>query len=179
MNSSGARLFHRIPVLFPATALAIIALDQATKYWASHLSGLEYGAYPPRGGIEVIPGYLSLVYTTNTGAAWGMFEGHGVILASLGIAAIAAICIFRKALGLDRMLMQFVFGLITGGIAGNIVDRVCVGGVTDFIDFHIRSIYRWPTFNVADSAMVVGVAIYVATALFERDRPQEKADTGS
>lgn len=160
---------RRLPLAFFGTAAAVLALDHLTKYWASHLSGLSYGAYPPEGGIELVPGYFSLVYTSNAGAAWGMFAGQRVLLSLLGVAALFCIVYFRRALGLDRTFLRFVFGLISGGIAGNLVDRILFGRVTDFLDFHLRDFYRWPTFNIADSAMVVGVALYIVYALFHRE----------
>jgi signal peptidase II len=151
-------------------ALGILVLDQASKLWIGQYSGLREGVYPPEGGMDVIPGFFSIVYNTNTGAAWGMFSGHGVILAVLGAVAIAAIILMHRQLELHRKTMQLVFGLMIGGIAGNIIDRVLIGRVTDFLDFHVAS-YRWPTFNIADSAMVVGVGLYIVIGLFHKDAP--------
>jgi signal peptidase II len=159
------------PALLAAVALLVFSLDQASKYWIAH-SGLPYGAYPPHGGIEVIPGFFSIVYNTNAGAAWGILSGHRAILVLTGIAAIAAIFVFRKSLGIRGRFMQALFGLIVGGISGNLLDRALFGSVTDFLDLHLGGLYRWPTFNVADSAMVVGVALYVIASLFHREAPE-------
>jgi signal peptidase II len=163
------------PTLLAAVALFVFSLDQATKYWIAH-SGLPHGAYPPYGGIEVIPGLFSIVYNTNSGAAWGILSGQRAILVLVGIAAIAAILIFRKSLGIRGVFMQTVFGLIVGGICGNLLDRALFGSVTDFLDLHLGSLYRWPTFNVADSAMVVGVTLYVIASLFHCDAPEDSRD---
>ncbi len=151
--------------LFGCIAFAIIAADQLSKYWISSVSGLVHGYYPPYGGFEIIPGFFSIVYNTNTGAAWGMFAGQRFILAALGLLAVAAIILFRHKLELEKKLMQVIFGLMTGGIIGNLVDRALFGSVTDFLDFHIGQ-YRWPTFNIADSSMVIAVGIYFVVGFF-------------
>lgn len=152
-------------VVFMVCSLVIIALDQATKIWISHFSGLTPGVYPPHGGYEIIPGFFSIVYNRNTGAAWGMFAGQRVLLAILAVGAGAAIILLRKNIELHKISMQFVFGLMFGGIVGNLLDRVVYGSVTDFLDFTFGS-YRYPTFNVADSAMVVAVGSYIVYTFF-------------
>lgn len=151
--------------VFIAIAVFIIVVDQASKCYISRFSGLELSAYPPHGGYEVIPGFFSIVYNTNTGAAWGMFAGQRVILAILAFGAAAAIILLRKNIELHRKFMQVIFGLMLGGILGNLIDRVAFGSVTDFLDFKFGH-YRWPTFNIADSAMVVAVTIYVIYTVF-------------
>ncbi len=160
--------------LFGAVAALAIVLDQATKLWVSEASGIPYGVYPPDGGIPVIPGFLSIVYCTNSGAAWGMFSGQGVILAILGIVAVVAIVLARRHLELERRTMQLVFGLICGGILGNLVDRLRIGRVIDFIDADL-GFYRWPTFNIADSCLVVGVALFTLLSLCRREEPPPPA----
>jgi len=155
----------RSRLLLPVISLAVVICDQASKYWTSHFSGFDEGAYPPFGGHEIIPGFFSLVYTTNTGAAWGMFSGFGIVLVALGVAALAAIYIFRNRLELEKRSMQIVFGLMSGGIVGNIIDRIFLGRVTDFLDLHIGN-HHWPTFNIADSAMVVAACLYILIGIF-------------
>lgn len=140
-------------------AIIVFGLDQLTKYWVSELSDLPRGLYPPYGGYELIPGFFSIVYTTNAGAAWGIFEGYGMWLAALGLIALAGIFFMRRQLQLQLRFMQLAFGLLIGGIAGNLVDRAIHGHVIDFLDFHLL-VYRWPTFNIADCGIVIGVAAY-------------------
>jgi len=164
-NDTGTRKSPCRNILLPTLALIVVICDQVVKFWISRCSGFAEGVYPPCGGIEIIPGFFSIVYTTNSGAAWGMFSGFGYALAILGIAALAAIYIFRKQLELEKRSMQIVFGMMIGGIIGNLVDRMFIGRVTDFLDFQIGS-YRWPTFNIADSAMVVAACLYVIIGLF-------------
>lgn len=155
---TGRLLPYRVLI---AVSLTVFVLDQLTKLWIVHLSGFELGMYPPYGGQTLIPNCFSIVYSVNTGAAWGMFEGYGMWLVALGLAAVAGIILLRHQLELSRKPMQWAFGLLIGGIIGNLVDRAIHGHVIDFLDFHLGSFYRWPTFNVADSGIVVGVGIYM------------------
>ena len=106
------------------------------------------------------PGVFNLVYSINYGAAWGMLEGYSWLLAILAVVILGLIAVFRKDLGLQFAANQWCFGLITGGITGNTIDRVCRGHVVDFLDVRLPG-YQWPTFNVADSAIVVGTIWYI------------------
>ncbi len=96
----------------------------------------------------------------NTGAAWSLFTGKSVILAVLAGATLVAIFLWRHALGLRDRISQISFGLLCGGIAGNLLDRLLHGHVIDFLDLHIGT-YIYPTFNVADSGICVGVCLYL------------------
>lgn len=146
-------------------ALAVFGLDQATKLWIvahvpfdpRHLHG--FGA-----DIEVIPGFFHLIHVGNTGAAWSMFAGQSVLLAILAAATLIAIYCWRKSLGLKDRTTQLCFGLLCGGIVGNLLDRLLHGHVIDFIDLHFGS-YIYPTFNVADSGICVGVILYLWQSL--------------
>ncbi len=162
---------------FRATAGAVILIDQLTKYGAAHISGWPLNQYPPAGGLEVIPGCFNLVYVTNKGAAWGIFSGYGFWLGCLAAAALAAIYFFRDHLEIRRRTMQVIFGLICGGIAGNLLDRLIYGHVIDFLDFHAGH-WHWPTFNVADSAIFTGVALYIFWHLKNPSPPPEAQQPG-
>jgi signal peptidase II len=149
--------------LLIAIAAAVIAADQATKAWiASRLPFNTYGEAD--GAIPVVRGFLYIVHVGNTGAAWSMFTGRSILLAVLAAATLVAIFIGRRALGLKDPFAQVCFGLLCGGIIGNLVDRVARGHVLDFLDFHFGS-YAFPSFNVADSAISVGVALYLLSSL--------------
>lgn len=147
--------------LFWTLATLTLCLDQASKWAILTLSDFPKGLYPPFGGTELIPGFLNLVYTVNYGAAWGLFQGMGWVLVGLAALVLVGIAVFRKHLELHKPLHQFTFGLITGGIIGNSFDRLYHGHVVDFIDI-VLPFYRWPTFNLADSALVVGTLLYAA-----------------
>jgi len=149
--------------LLIAIAAAVVAADQATKAWIA--ARLPFNSYGEGGGaITVIRGFLYIVHVGNTGAAWSIFTGKSVLLAALAAATLVAIFIGRKALGLRDPFVQLCFGLLCGGICGNLVDRIARGHVVDFLDFHFGS-YAFPSFNVADSAITVGVALYVLSSL--------------
>ncbi|HEY1792899.1 MAG TPA: signal peptidase II [Opitutaceae bacterium] len=151
--------YRRLIAIFAA----VVAADQATKAWIAH--ALPYGTYgAAAGAITVIRGFFYIVHVGNTGAAWSILAGRSLLLAGLAACALAAIFLWRKALGLLSGPNQTCFGLICGGIAGNLVDRVARGHVVDFLDLHFGT-YVYPTFNVADSAICVGVGLYVLASL--------------
>ncbi|HRI83133.1 MAG TPA: signal peptidase II [Opitutaceae bacterium] len=140
-------------------ALTVFALDQVTKTWID--ARLPLGTYGlAHGAIEVIPGFFHLVHVGNTGAAWSLFTGKSFFLALLALATLGAIFIWRRALGLQDRTAQLAFGLLCGGIVGNLVDRFLHGHVIDFIDLHFGA-YVYPTFNVADAGICIGVGIYL------------------
>ncbi len=139
-------------------AASVFLSDQATKLWIA--ATLPYGSFFPPSNIVVIPGYFNLVHVGNTGAAWSLFSGYTWLLAIIGFIALGLIFAFRKQLELEKRNIQFAFGLITGGIVGNLLDRIRLGHVVDFLDFHIGDSH-FPSFNVADSGITVGVAFYL------------------
>jgi signal peptidase II len=139
-------------------ALGVLVSDQLTKYWID--SRLPFPTYGEPDAITVIPGFFHLVHVGNTGAAWSMFSGQSVFLAALAGATLIGIFLWRRALGLEHRRIQVCFGLLCGGIAGNLIDRLVHGHVIDFVDLHFGS-YVYPTFNVADSGICVGVVLYL------------------
>ena len=143
-------------------AVALFALDQATKAWIA--SRLPYGTFGEPGALAVVPGFFYLVHVGNTGAAWSLLTGRSAFLAILAVATLGAIFLWRRALGLRTLIVQVSFGLLCGGIAGNLSDRIVHGHVIDFIDLHFGS-YIYPTFNVADSGICVGVVLYLIQSL--------------
>jgi signal peptidase II len=142
-------------------AAVVFVFDQLTKYWIS--ARLPFGSYGPA-GHPVIPGFFNLVHVGNTGAAWSMFAGRSFLLAVLAGGTLLAIHLFRRQLGLRQPAAQLAFGLLCGGILGNLVDRIVHGHVIDFIDLHFGG-YTYPTFNVADSAICIGVFAYILWSL--------------
>jgi signal peptidase II len=145
-----------------ALLFAVIALDQASKAWINaHMPLGTYG-YPP--AITVVKGFFNLVHVGNTGAAWSMLTGRSVLLALLAAATLVGIFFWRHALGLRDRTAQVCFGLLCGGILGNLSDRLVYGHVIDFIDLHFGS-YTYPTFNIADSGICVGVLLYLIHSL--------------
>jgi signal peptidase II len=136
----------------------ILVLDQASKLWINRRMPL--GTYGPPDHIAVIPGFFNLVHVGNTGAAWSLFTGRSTMLALLAVATLAAIFLWRSSLGLRQRPVQISFGLLCGGIVGNLLDRLIHKHVIDFLDFHFGS-YIYPTFNIADSGIFLGVIVYL------------------
>lgn len=151
-------------------AFLIVLLDQATKLWILH--HVPEGSYHPP-AFAIIEGFLYIVHIYNEGAAWGMFQGYGMALAILGIATLIALYFFRKSLELHDKVNQILFGLIIGGIVGNLIDRLLYGHVIDFIDVHLPG-YRWPSFNIADSGITIGVVLYILLGFFQKPAKQDK-----
>jgi signal peptidase II len=144
-------------------ALGVFVADQLTKSWIA--ARMPFGTYGEAGGaIPVVRGFFYLVHQGNTGAAWSLFTGQSVLLAVLAAATLAAIFFWRRTLGLRDRTTQVCFGLLCGGIAGNLTDRLIHQHVIDFIDLHFGS-YTYPTFNVADSGICVGVVLYLWQSL--------------
>lgn len=146
-------------------ALAVFVLDQLTKFWiAARVTFDPTHSHGFGNDIEVIGGFFYIIHVGNTGAAWSMFSGQSVLLALLAAATLVAIFFWRHALGLRSRFTQICFGLLCGGVVGNLVDRLMHGHVIDFIDLHFGS-YIYPTFNVADSGICVGVILYLIQSL--------------
>lgn len=141
--------------------MLVFIADQVTKYWI--IQRMPLGSYGPR-GITIFPGFFNLVHVGNTGAAWSMFSGRSTMLAVLALGTLTAIFFYRKHLGLRQTVPQFCFGLLCGGTVGNLLDRLKHGHVVDFLDFHFGD-YIFPTFNVADSGICVGVFCYILWSL--------------
>jgi signal peptidase II len=140
-------------------ALAVFALDQITKTLIA--ARLEFPTYWPQdGAITVIEGFFYLVHVGNTGAAWSLFAGQSAWLALLAAFTLVGIYYWRQHLGLRHPRAQISFGLLCGGIVGNFLDRVIHGHVIDFLDFHFGD-YVYPTFNLADAGICVGVLLYL------------------
>ena len=156
-------------------ATAIFVADQLTKKWA--LARLD--AIHP---VVVIPDFFQLVLVMNPGVAFGIFAGVPprwrwiVSLFSLTALALLGSLAFRL-LPRGSLLARVAIGLVFGGAAGNLLDRWRFGAVVDFLDVFWRS-YHWPAFNVADSAISVGVVCLIIHFAFERkDAPLPAPDT--
>ena len=134
-------------------AITIAALDQATKW-------LVVRSISPEESRTVINGFFSLVNWRNTGAAWGVFQHYNFLLTAISLLTVLALCFFRRSFRLNHAGPRLALGLIIGGILGNLIDRLRVGSVIDFLLFYIGQ-YRWPAFNLADSAICIGVGLYV------------------
>ncbi|WBL37571.1 signal peptidase II [Tepidiforma flava] len=116
--------------------------------------------------IEVLP-FFRIVHVTNTGAAFGILQGAGPLLIIASLAGLAAILIYLFNPGFAQPVVRLGLALMLGGAVGNLIDRVSEGRVVDFL-----KVPNWPAFNVADSAISIGVVILLWTMVFQ---PPEKA----
>lgn len=148
--------------------LAVVLLDQVTKLQVR--ASFVYGGEP----LAVIPGFFNLVYVRNPGAAWGLFGGQQTWLVLLSIVVLALLAANHRHLLNPTADHRIALGLMTGGILGNLIDRVRLGWVTDFFDFHIAG-RHWPAFNIADSAICIAVGIYLLSSLWHHRHPLKNA----
>jgi len=143
-----------ISCIFPLVALVMVLIaDQSTK------SIISFLLYPG----ESIPehGFFRITYVTNTGIAFGMFTNHPYLLVFASLIGIFILVIFYRSRPLGERLLRLSIGLQLGGAVGNLVDRVRLGHVVDFIDVGL-----WPVFNLADSAIVIGLVGLVWSMVF-------------
>jgi len=145
--------------------LVIILLDQLTKQWIR--SVFVYGESRP-----VIDGFFNLVYVRNDGAAWNILSGQSIILILISVAVLVLLIIYRRSFLTEKLLHKILFGLMIGGIVGNLIDRIRFGWVTDFLDFQFGT-YHYPSFNVADSAICIAVGLYIITNLLQKKEPED------
>lgn len=144
-------------------AVAIFAFDQWTKLLTlEHLSKPDLlGRYP---AVEVIPNFLRFIYAENRGAAFSILYGHVELLAAFSIVAIVFLVFFFRSLSSSEVASRIALGMILGGAIGNLYDRVFRGFVVDMIDAYVGQ-HHWPTFNVADSFVCIGIVILMTQML--------------
>jgi signal peptidase II len=155
------RLWPRVgnDLLFFLIAALVVTLDQVTKYLVR--ANLSLGESVPEEGP------FRITYVTNTGAAFGILQGQTLFLMVTTFLGLAAIVLYFLYPPMEHGVLRLALGLQLGGAVGNLADRVRLGKVTDFID-----VGPWPAFNVADSSIVVGVAIIVGFFLLAESRHQ-------
>jgi len=151
---------RRVPELW--LSAAIVAADQATK-------AMVRAKVPLYDSVTVIPGMLDITHATNNGAAFGILNGvdfpyKAVVMVLVALIALAAVGMYALALPAHQRIARVGLALILGGACGNLIDRATVGHVLDFVDAYWRSYHFW-AFNVADSAISVGVALMLLDVL--------------
>lgn len=144
-------------------ALAVFGLDQATKW-------LVQASIAPGTQIPVLGRFLSLTYTVNRGAAFGILQGRLGLLTAVALACVLGCAVYLAVAGAKRPRLQGIgASLMLGGAMGNLADRLRLGHVRDFID-----IGPWPVFNAADSAIVAGAVLMAAALVMAPTAKQEK-----
>jgi signal peptidase II len=153
--------------LFLGVAAAVFVLDQISKYVV--LTNLSLGqAWNP---IPLLNAFVTVTHVTNTGAAFGLFQDYGTLFAIVAVVVVVGMVVFYRYLPSDRVWLRVSLGLQLGGALGNLLDRVRLGTVVDFIDFKV-----WPVFNLADTAIVCGVSILAFYLLFIEQGEEVKAE---
>ena len=165
-TTSRAAFRRRAWLTLLLVSLAVLGLDQASKRWADQALRLA-----PQRRMALVDNYLHLNYVRNPGAAWGFLARspenfRHPFFVVISLAAIAFIVFIHARLEPGQGLLLAAISLVMGGALGNFLDRIRLRYVIDFIEIHWKHRYHWPTFNVADIAITVGVALLVLEMLF-------------
>lgn len=152
-------------MLLAGIAGGVILLDQIVK-------AIIAETIPLYQTIPVIQGFFNLVHTQNPGGAFGFLAHHGeglrtIVFIFCSFFAVGIVFYFYKKSAITHPFLASGFALIFGGAIGNLIDRIRFGTVTDFLDFYIGE-YHWPAFNVADSAISVGITIFLFHLLLNK-----------
>ncbi|MBK5257245.1 MAG: signal peptidase II [Vicinamibacteria bacterium] len=152
----------------------IVLLDQATKW-------LVIQSLPLYEDVSVVSGLLSLQHVRNSGAVFGFlsgadFPGKPYLFAVLSAAALAALTYYARTIPREERLPRFALSLVIGGAVGNLIDRVRFGYVVDFVKMYWGT-HIWPNYNVADSAISIGLVLLVVDSFRPRDREAVAAPT--
>jgi signal peptidase II len=150
---------RRLEIWLP---ILVVACDQVTK-------ALVRATLPLHESVTIVAGLIDFTHVRNTGAAFGVLNGTDfpfkpVVIALVATAALVGVGLYAASLAHHQLAARIGLALIIGGAAGNLLDRVVVGSVVDFVDVYWRSYHFW-AFNVADSAITVGVAIMILDML--------------
>jgi signal peptidase II len=153
---------------FLPTVLAIVSLDQCLKHWI--LRNVQ-----AHEGFSVLPGFFDVFHTRNTGSAFSLFAGASPGLARWGLSLLSLAALVGILVVLFRFprisaLQRWGLTLVWGGAAGNLIDRLRWGYVVDFLDLYLGT-YHWPTFNIADSAITVGIVLVLWDQLISKPKP--------
>jgi signal peptidase II len=154
---------RRNDVVMVTTAILVIVFDQLVKHWIT-----QYFA----GGrittsIPLVGDYLELIYVQNRGVAFSLLEGRASLYVLIVVAVGVVVWLYWRSRDNGSLLLKVTFGLIIGGAAGNLIDRLRLGYVVDFIHFQIPAIgFSFAVFNVADSGISIGVILLIVLLLF-------------
>ena len=153
-------------------ALLIIVLDQLTKAWVLGSADVSDPALIPAGYrfAEVIPGVFNLTMVRNTGVSFGLLGGGEARWFLSVFSVVVAAGLAWWATKADRRLLATAIGLVIGGAVGNAIDRIQYGYVVDFLDFSGTGVFPW-VFNVADSAITVGIVLLVLDSVMSERKP--------
>jgi len=161
---------HRIPLTF---TLSVILCDHLTKWWAIvrlRPDGWPEQIVPPVPVIPIIPGFFDFQYAENTGAAFSIFAQHPGVLTIVSLLIATVIFWWYWRTPQAHRGTRIALALVLGGAIGNLIDRLFRGSVVDFIHVFWRQ-YHWPTFNIADSAICIGIGLLILWSFREQKTP--------
>lgn len=161
---------RRNDVFMAVAAVLVIVLDQLTKHWITQY----FTAGSPQPPIQIFGQVLQIQYLENTGVAFSLLEGSAVLFLFITIAVAVIGILYWRTRDSASLLLKLTFGLILGGAAGNLIDRFSHQYVVDFIHFQVPGVFDFPVFNVADSAISVGVVL-LAYVLWRGDASRASA----
>ena len=144
-----------------AVILLVVILDQLSKHWIVSFFQIP-GLHAP---VPIFGQVLTLDYTQNTGVAFSMLQGQNIKFLLIGLAILVIGYLYWRFRNDGSLLLKICFGLVLGGAVGNLLDRFVNGFVVDFIHFQVPGVFDFPVFNLADSAICVGVVL-IAFLLF-------------
>ena len=175
--SAAESIFQKSNRHIAALALMVLAFDQFTKWLVLH-------SLPEGGEKVVISGFFKFVHWGNTGAAWSLFSGNNKMLAFVALLSLVALFLTRHHFDSHTLPGQVAFGLIFGGIAGNLTDRLLPGrhAVVDFIYFYLQQRgggeIGFPAFNIADTAICTGVGLIFLITWKNEHAPKKTSAQG-
>jgi signal peptidase II len=178
MSSSAANVSSpgtKNKYFYIAIALVMLASDQLTKYWVA-LTRRDSD------DLEVIPGLLNISYTENQGIAFGMLNRGDFkwLLVAISVAAIIVVAYYMMHASPSNRLLLWSLALLAAGITGNLIDRIRLGRVIDFIQVYIvvqGARHEWPVFNVADTAITIGASLMAIELLVSPSPAKEREES--
>jgi signal peptidase II len=171
------RAFSRNTVILSIVFVTTLLIDRLTKLWI--VDRFHYGER-----LTVIPDFFNLTHVRNPGGAFSFMatmssEFRQVFFLGTGLLAIVLLLAFFRRLEPGQMLSATAIGAVLGGAVGNLTDRLIYGEVIDFLDFRLWGGYVWPTFNMADSWIVVGVGVLMLEMFLEPDVDESESQASS
>ena len=155
--------------VLPALASLVVAADQISK----HLVVMNLELYESWVPIPALAKWFDILHVTNTGSAFGLFQNGGLLFVGVAIFVSLAILVYYRYVPDGEWLTRISLGLQLGGALGNLIDRLRVGHVVDFVNLHF-----WPVFNVADASIVCGVCL-LAYLLLREEQAERHAARGT
>lgn len=154
--------------MFWILLLLILISDQISKFFVSKLFLLNQSH-------SIIPSFFDIALVHNDGIAFGFFQGKNWLFVLLALVILVLGLYWARKLDWKRAEVNVIAAMLVGGAVGNLIDRICLGYVVDFLDFHWKEIYHWPAFNIADACISISV-VYIMLRVFLTPRRRAEID---